>query len=74
MKRSIVRTRIQWENAFPFYNSIWRIVKIEQSQQLSDREEKDLENLPSTLMICYLNGFEDARQILIESKPLLKGF
>jgi len=31
-----------------------------------------LENLPSTLMICYLNGFTEAKQKLIEAKPLLK--
>jgi hypothetical protein len=40
--------------------------------ELSEREHKDLINLPSTLMICYLNGFEDAKQKLIEAKPLLK--
>jgi hypothetical protein len=25
-------------------------------------------------MICYLNGFEDAKQKLIEAKPLLKPY
>jgi hypothetical protein len=25
-------------------------------------QHKDLENLPSTFMICYLNGFEEAKQ------------
>jgi hypothetical protein len=25
-------------------------------------EHKDLENVPSTLMICYLNGFDDAKK------------
>ena len=39
---------------------------------LNEREEKDLANLPSTLMICYLNGFEDAKQKLIDAKSLLK--
>ncbi|MNE90214.1 hypothetical protein D3C80_1877040 [compost metagenome] len=41
---------------------------------LSEREMKDLENLPSTFMICYLNGFEDARQKLIDAKLLLKPY
>jgi hypothetical protein len=41
---------------------------------LNDREQKDLENLPSTFMICYLNGFEDAKQKLIDAKMLLKPF
>ena len=36
------------------------------------REHKDLENLPSTLMICYLNGFDDAKQVLIDAKELLR--
>jgi hypothetical protein len=36
-------------------------------------EHKDLENVPSTLMICYLNGFDDAKK-LVEAKPLLKSF
>jgi hypothetical protein len=36
-------------------------------------EHKDLENVPSTLMICYLNGFDDAKEKLVE-KPLLKSF
>jgi len=39
---------------------------------LTKREEKDLENLSSTLMICYLNGFSDAKQKLIDAKPFLK--
>jgi hypothetical protein len=48
--------------------------KLQKEISLSDREQKDLENLPSTFMICYLNGFEDAKQKLIEAKPLLKPF
>jgi hypothetical protein len=48
--------------------------KLQKGQTLHDREQKDLENLPSTLMICYLNGFEEAKQKLIDAKPLLKPF
>ncbi|MGL2992812.1 ATP-binding protein [Flavobacterium sp. TSSA_36] len=48
--------------------------KLEKGQLLNDRELKDLENLPSTLMICYLNGFEDAKQKLIDAKALLKPY
>jgi hypothetical protein len=29
-------------------------------------EHKDLENVPSTLMICYLNGFDDAKEKLVK--------
>ncbi len=57
------------------YNSnIALLRKLEKEISLSDREMKDLENLPSTFMICYLNGFEDARQKLIDAKLLLKPY
>ena len=48
------------------------LAKMEKGMVLTKREEKDLENLPSTLMICYLNGFENAKQRLIDAKALLK--
>ena len=55
------------------YNSNLALLdKLNKGITISDREEKDLENLPSTLMICYLNGFEDAKHKLIEAKSLLK--
>ena len=57
------------------YNSnISLINKLQKGMFLSERDEKDLENLPSTLMICYLNGFENAKDKLIEAKPLLKAY
>ncbi|SEF57449.1 ATP-binding protein [Flavobacterium urumqiense] len=60
---------------FHIYNSnISLLKKLQKGFSLSEREQKDLENLPSTFMICYLNGFEDARQKLIDAKPLLKPF
>jgi hypothetical protein len=48
--------------------------KLQKNTPLSVREQKDLVNLPSTLMVCYLNNFEDARQKLIDAKPLLKAY
>jgi len=60
---------------FHIYNSnISLLSKLEKSLPLSDREKKDLLNLPSTFMICYLNGFDDAKQRLIDAKLLLKTF
>jgi len=60
---------------FHIYNSnIALLQKLQKGFALSERESKDLENLPSTFMICYLNGFEDARQKLIDAKLLLKPF
>jgi hypothetical protein len=60
---------------FHIYNAnISLLNKLQKGYLLSEREQKDLENLPSTFMICYLNGFEDAKQKLIDAKLLLKPF
>ena len=60
---------------FHIYNTNLSLLnKLQKGFSLSEREHKDLENLPSTFMICYLNGFEDAKQKLIDAKPLLKPF
>ena len=60
---------------FHIYNSnISLLQKLQKGHSLSEREHKDLENLPSTFMICYLNGFEEAKQKLIDAKLLLKPF
>ncbi|TWI01311.1 putative DNA-binding protein [Flavobacterium tiangeerense] len=60
---------------FHIYNVNLSILKkLEKGFELNYRENKDLENLPSTFMICYLNGFEDAKQKLIDAKPILKPF
>lgn len=60
---------------FHIYNSnIALLSKLEKGLLLNVREQKDLGNLPSTFMICYLNGFEDAKQRLIDAKMLLKPF
>lgn len=58
---------------FHIYNSNLSLLqKLIKATTLSENEKRDLLNLPSTLMICYLNGFEEAKQKLIEAKPLLK--
>lgn len=48
------------------------ISKLEKGIPLTEREEADLQNLPSTLMLCYLNGFDDAKHRLANTRPLLK--
>jgi hypothetical protein len=50
------------------------LVKLQKGTTLNEGENRDLENLPSTLMICYLNGFEEAKQKLIDAKLLLKPY
>jgi hypothetical protein len=50
------------------------LAKLKKGTVIDGSEHKDLENVPSTLMICYLNGFDDAKRKLVEAKPLLKSF
>ncbi|MDR7372682.1 ATP-binding protein [Flavobacterium aquidurense] len=60
---------------YHIYNSNMALLqKIQKGFSLTQREMIDLENLPSTFMICYLNGFDEAKQKLIDSKLLLKPF
>ena len=57
------------------YNSnLALLAKLEKALELNPRELRDLENLPSTFMICHLNGFSEAKQRLIDAKLLLKPF
>ncbi|MDG2431207.1 ATP-binding protein [Flavobacterium sp.] len=48
------------------------LLTLKKGFQLNERALKDLENLPSALLICYLNGFVEAREKLIDAKTLLK--
>ena len=57
------------------YNSNNAILsKLQKGLALSESEKRDLINLPHTLMICYLNGFEQAIEKLVAAKPNLKAF
>lgn len=60
---------------FHIYNSnLSLLAKLQKGLVLNNRERSDMENLPSTLMICYLNGFEEAKQKLIDAKQFLKNY
>jgi len=60
---------------FHIYNSNLALLdKLHKGITLSEREKKDILNLPHTLMVCYLNGFTEARYKLIDAKPLLKAY
>ena len=60
---------------YHIYNSnLSLLAKLEKGISLSEREKRDINNLSSTFMICYLNGFEDAKDRLVEAKPLLKAY
>ena len=58
---------------YHIYNSnLVLLGKLQKGLLLNDSEKRDLENLPHIMMICYLNGFDEAKQKLIDSKPYLK--
>jgi hypothetical protein len=60
---------------YHIYNSnLTLLAKLKKGLILTVSEHKDLENVPSTFMICYLNGFDDAKEKLVEAKPFLKPF
>jgi hypothetical protein len=50
------------------------IEKLKNNISLTASEIRDLDNLPATYLICYLNDFTEAKNKLFESKPYLKEF
>lgn len=50
------------------------IEKLKKAYELSNIEKKDLRNLPSTYLLCYLNNFKEALTKLEEAKPYLKAY
>jgi hypothetical protein len=57
------------------YNSNMALLtKIQKNLPLRPNELRDLENLPSVMMLCYLNGFEDAKEKLIEAKEFIRPY
>ena len=55
------------------YNSNNTILsKLQKDLPLNKGDKADLKQLPTTYMICYLNGFKDAKNKLESAKPYLK--
>ncbi|RAJ12084.1 ATP-binding protein [Olleya aquimaris] len=48
--------------------------KLKKGQVLNNNELNDLNNIPDTYLICYLNLFHEAIDKLNEAKPYLKSF
>ncbi|SHG54800.1 ATP-binding protein [Flagellimonas flava] len=46
--------------------------KLERKSVLNQAEEVDLSHLPATYLICYLNGFEEAKEQMERARPMLK--
>ncbi|WP_055436129.1 ATP-binding protein [Lacinutrix algicola] len=45
---------------------------LKKGKPLTVLQEKDVNNLPATFLLCYLNGFHEAINKLIDAKPYLK--
>ena len=57
------------------YNSNNALIeRLKKGSKLTLLQENDLNNLPATFLICYLNGFHDAIEKLNEAKPYLKAY
>ena len=57
---------------FHIYNSVRNTLeKLEKNKVVL---EEDVLRIAPTLMICYLNGFTDAKQKLIDAKSVLKAY
>lgn len=48
--------------------------KLRKGTSLKPSEITDLQHLPATYLICYLNGFEEAKEYMEESRPLIKKY
>ncbi|MAP81563.1 MAG: AAA family ATPase [Aequorivita sp.] len=60
---------------YHIYNSNNALLeKLTKKIPLNVSEVKDLRNLPSTYLICFLNNFENAKKKLQESKKLLRNY
>ncbi|MEM8998744.1 MAG: ATP-binding protein [Bacteroidota bacterium] len=46
--------------------------KLEKQIGLAPTEQLDLAHLPDTYLICYLNGFEEAKERMEHARPILK--
>ncbi|TQI69209.1 putative DNA-binding protein [Gramella sp. Hel_I_59] len=60
---------------YHIYNTNRSLVdKLRNGIDLNTEDLKDLRNLPSTYLLCYLNNFSDALDKLEEARPYLKNF
>ncbi|SDS32679.1 ATP-binding protein [Gramella sp. MAR_2010_147] len=67
--------RFDKKTLFHIYNTNQALIKkLEKGYDLNTGDRKDLKNLPSTYLICYLNNFTEALTKLEEAKPYLKAY
>ena len=60
---------------YHIYNTNKAIIqKLKKGYELNAVEKRDIKNLPSTYLLCYLNNFTEALTKLEEAKPYLKAY
>jgi hypothetical protein len=65
--------RYDTRELFHVYNTNNTLVKLlEQKVRLSENQLLDLRRLPDTYLICFLNGFEEAKEQLENARGLIK--
>ena len=65
--------RYDTRELFHVYNTNNTLVKLlEQKVRLSENQLVDLRRLPDTYLICFLNGFEEAKEQLENARGLIK--
>ncbi|MFD2517255.1 ATP-binding protein [Salinimicrobium flavum] len=63
------------KNLYHIYNTNNALIKkLKNRRVLSPHEEKDLQNLPATYLICYFNGFLDAIERMEDAREELKNY
>jgi len=50
------------------------LLKLEKNISLKASEKRDLQQLPATYLICFLNGFEEAKDKMDAARPILKKY
>ena len=64
---------IDKRHLYHLYNYYTAILgKLKKNKRLSDTEQNDLQNLCYSLMLCYLHGFNNAKDELISHKNIFK--
>ncbi|MCP9199179.1 ATP-binding protein [Gramella sp. GC03-9] len=67
--------RFDKKTLFHIYNTNLALIqKLKNGHELTESQKKDLKNLPSTFLLCYLNNFNEALTELEEAKPYLKAY
>ncbi|MCM4166676.1 hypothetical protein KCTC52924_01523 [Arenibacter antarcticus] len=60
---------------FHIYNANLALLKkIEADIELTSNELKDFSLMSDTFLICYVNGFEEAKEVMEAAKPIIKKF